>query len=70
MPELSIMRFDEHGVPTTEKNRGWRTALLQLILKSFINQKVADEVFGAPKTTEAFHRYNSTLQHFGIRADG
>ena len=64
MPELSIMRFDDHGVPTTEKNRGWRTCLLQLILKSHISQKTADEVFGAPKTTEAFHRYNSTLRSF------
>jgi len=64
MPELSIMRFDEHGIPTTEKNRGWRTCLLQLILKSFISQKKADEIFGAPPITEAFHRYNSTLQVF------
>ena len=64
MPELSIMRFDDHGVPTTEKNRGWRTCLLQLILKSHISQKVADEVFGKPPTTEAFHRYNNTLRVF------
>lgn len=64
MPELSIMRFDDHGVPTTEKNRGWRTCLLQLILKSHISQQVADEVFGKPPTTEAFHRYNNTLRVF------
>ena len=64
MPELSIMRFDEHGVPLDEKFRGWRTCLLQLILKSAITEKIADEVFGRPKTTPAFHRYNSTLQSF------
>jgi hypothetical protein len=64
MPELSIMRFDEHGVPLDEKFRGWRTCLLQLILKSVITEKVADEIFGRPKTTPAFHRYNSTLQSF------
>lgn len=64
MPELTIMRFDEHGVPTTEKYRGWRTCLLQLILKSVITEKMADEVFGKPATTEAFHRYNATLQTF------
>ena len=64
MPELSVMRFDEHGVPTTEKNRGWRTCLLQLILKSIITQKKAEEVFGLPPITEAFHRYNFTLQQF------
>lgn len=64
MPELSIMRFDEHQVPLDEKFRGWRTCLLQLILKSAITEKTADEIFGRPKTTEAFHRYNSTLQSF------
>jgi hypothetical protein len=72
MPELTVMRFDEHGVPTTEKYRGWRTALLQLILKGVITEKKANEVFGKPATTEAFHRYNATLQNFrnqGSRLD-
>ena len=64
MPELSIMTFDEHRVPLAEKFRGWRTCLLQLILKSAISEKKADKIFGAPKTTEAFHRYNMTLQSF------
>jgi hypothetical protein len=63
-PELSVMRFDEHGVPTTEKYRGWRTCLLQLILKGVISEKKAEELFGKPATTPAFHRYNQTLQHF------
>jgi hypothetical protein len=61
-PELSVMRFDEHGIPTTEKYRGWRTCLLQLILKGIISQQKAEEVFGKPPTTPAFHRYNSMLQ--------
>lgn len=63
-PELSIMRFDEHGVPLAEKYRGWRTPLLQLILKGVITEKKADEIFGKPPITKAFHRYNSTLQRF------
>lgn len=63
-PELSVMRFDEHGVPLAEKYRGWRTCLLQLILKGVISEKKADEIFGKPKTTPAFHRYNRTLQVF------
>jgi hypothetical protein len=63
-PELSIMRFDDHGVPLAEKYRGWRTCLLQLILKGAISEKKANEVFGKPSTTPAFHRYNATLQHF------
>jgi hypothetical protein len=64
MPELSTFRFDEHGVPTTEKFRGWRTCTLQLILKGVISEKKANEVFGKPATTPAFHRYNATLQQF------
>lgn len=64
MPELSMMRFDEHGVPTTEKFRGWRTCLLQLILKSIITEEKADEVFGKPPVTKEFDRYNYTLQCF------
>ena len=63
-PELSVMRFDEHGIPTYEKFRGWRTALLQIILKGIISEEKAIEVFGKPPVTKAFHRYNSTLQQF------
>lgn len=64
MPELSIMRFDEHGVPLDEQRRGWRTCLLQLILKGFISEQKAIKIFGHPKQTEAFARYNRTLQEF------
>lgn len=64
VPELSIMRFDDHGVPTTEKYRGWRTCLLQLILKSAITEKDAVEFFGKPPVTEEFDRYNWTLRCF------
>jgi hypothetical protein len=64
MPELSIMRFDDHGVPLDERKRGWRTALLQLILKGIITEEKANKAFGSPKQTEQFHRYNSMLQSF------
>jgi hypothetical protein len=64
MPELSIMNFDEHGIPLAEKMRGWRTVLLQLILKQVIAEDKANAVFGPPKTTPAFHRYNALLQSF------
>lgn len=63
-PELSIMRFDDHGIPTAEKYRGWRTCLLQLILKGVVSEKKAEEIFGKPATTEAFQRYNRTLRDF------
>jgi len=63
-PELSVMRFDDHGIPLAEKYRGWRTPLLQLILKGIISERKANEVFGKPATTPAFDRYNRTLQNF------
>lgn len=64
VPELSIMTFDEHGVPLAERRRGWRTPLLQLILKGIISEDKANKTFGKPKVTKQFHRYNSTLQAF------
>jgi hypothetical protein len=64
MPELSVMKFDDHGVPLDEKYRGWRTCLLQLILHGIITQEKAEEVFGKAPVTPAFHRYNATLQRF------
>lgn len=62
--ELSVMDFDEHGVPLAEKYRGWRTPLLQLILKKVITEKQANKYFGEPKQTKAYDRYNSTLKSF------
>ena len=64
MPELSVMRFDDHGIPTAEKFRGWRTCTLQLILKGVITEKQCEAMFGKVPTTPAFHRYNRTLQSF------
>lgn len=64
MPELSIMNFDEHGAPLAERRRGWRTPLLQLILKGIITEEKANQVFGKPRQDKAFDRYNSTLQAF------
>lgn len=64
MPELSLMNFDSHGAPLAEKRRGWRTCLLQLILKGVITETEANTVFGKPKVTPAYHRYNSSLQAF------
>lgn len=64
MPELTIMGFDEHGAPLAERRRGWRTVLLQLILKGYISEEKANKVFGKPKHHKEFDRYNSLLQSF------
>lgn len=64
MQELSVMNFDEFGAPLAEKRRGWRTPLLQLILKGFISETKANKVFGRPRETRAYARYNGILKSF------
>ena len=64
MPELSIMNFDQYGAPLAERRRGWRTPLLQMILKGIITEETANKVFGKPRNDAAFARYNSMLQEF------
>src|ERR1035437_5431709 len=58
MPEYTIMGFDDHGIPLAEKYRGWRTVLLQLILKGILTEKVAHKVFGEADLP-CSGRYNS-----------
>jgi hypothetical protein len=64
MPEYTVMGFDDRGVPLAEKYRGWRTAILQLILKQFTTEEKAHQVFGAADRCCA-GKYNSIL--YGIR---
>lgn len=66
MPEYSLMRFDEHGVPVNERRRGWRTCLLQLILKGVLTEAEAHFEFGSA-IGPASGRYNSTLYAFRNR---
>lgn len=60
MPEYSFMNFDEHGVPLAEKRRGWRTCLLQMVLKGIISEARAVQAFGVAHGP-ASERYNRTL---------
>lgn len=64
MPEYTVMGFDEHGVPLAERYRGWRTAILQLILKGMITETKAHKEFG-PAERCCAERYNSIL--YGLR---
>lgn len=66
MPEYSIMRFDEHDIPLDERRRGWRTCLLQLLLKEALTEEKAIEVFGEAQGP-ASTRYLSTLYGFRNR---
>lgn len=64
MQEFSQIEFDEHDVPLYESRRGWRTVLLQLVLKSAIKEVVVNKVFGRP---EGKHAYRYNLIMYGIR---
>jgi len=66
MPEYTVMGFDDHGVPLAEKYRGWRTVLLQMILKGLLTEKVAHKVFGEANLPCA-ERYNTILRSFRNR---
>ena len=63
MLEYSVMRFDEHNLPTREKYRGWRTVLLELIRQGFLEERVANHVFGEPRGPAA-RRWLEILQSF------
>jgi hypothetical protein len=65
--ELSLMYFDEHDIPVSERRRGWRTCLLQLILKGIITEEKAHAIFGRPGNSEAWTRYNGLLYEFRNR---
>jgi hypothetical protein len=66
MPEYTVMDFDEHGVPLAEKYRGWRTCILQLVLKGLINEDLANKVFGYAHGPVS-NRYLETLYGFRNR---
>lgn len=63
MPEYSLVNFDEHGVPLAERLRGWRTVLLQLIIKGALTEETANAVFGKARGP-ASERYLRTLYGF------
>jgi hypothetical protein len=60
-PEWSVMRFNEHGVATKERYRGWRTAMLVLIVAEVLTEEEVDAAFGKPMG-EAGAWYRSQLQ--------
>jgi hypothetical protein len=60
-PEWSVMRFSEHGAATKEKYRGWRTAMLVLIVAEVLTESEVDRAFGRP-TGEAGAWYRQQLK--------
>ena len=60
-PEWSVMRFNSHGVATKEKYRGWRTAMLVLIVADILTEAEVEAAFG-PAEGEAAVWYKKQLQ--------
>lgn len=69
-PEWSVMRFDMWDVPICEAYRGWRTALLQLILKGVLTEEEVDRAFGPVVLNPASELYRQTLQGYRARKRG
>lgn len=67
-PEWTVMRFDQWNVPIAELYRGWRTALLQMMLKNIITEEEVDRAFGPVVLNPASELYRQQLQsHRAIR---
>jgi hypothetical protein len=60
-PEWSVMRFNEYDVPTCEKYRGWRTAMLKLIIDGILTEEEVDRAFGPVTTGEVSALYREQL---------
>jgi hypothetical protein len=67
MPEFSVCNFDDHGVVLQEAYRGWRTVLLQLLVKRMVTEETVTRVFGEAHGPAA-QRYLQILQ--GFRTQG
>lgn len=66
-PEWSLMHFSDFDVPLSERYRGWRTALLALILADVLTEDEVNRAFGPVVLNEASELYRETLQHYRER---
>jgi len=63
-PEWSLMRFDEFDVPTSERFRGWRTALLRLIQEGVLTEEEVDRAFGPVSMGDVSLLYREQLEDY------
>lgn len=61
MIEYSVMRFDAHGLATTEKYRGWRTVGIELIRQGYVSEAEFNRVFGEARGPAA-QRWGEIMQ--------
>lgn len=62
-PEWSLMRFNQWDVPICEKYRGWRTALLQLMLADVLTEDEVNRAFGPVPLNQTSELYRETIQN-------
>ncbi len=63
-PEWSLLHFDEFDVPITEKYRGWRTAILQMILQDVVTEEEVNRAFGpVPLHSVSLHYRQQLYTH-------
>jgi hypothetical protein len=61
-PEWSLMKFDEFDVPIAERWRGWRTAMLHLIVAGVLTEEEVDRAFGPVPLDSVSLEYRRHLQ--------
>jgi hypothetical protein len=49
IPEFSLWEFDSRDVPVRERERGYRTVLLTLIIQGMLTEEKVNQVFGRPE---------------------
>jgi hypothetical protein len=69
-PEWSLMYFDEFDVPIKERYRGWRTSLLNLILRDVISEAEAVDAFGPVPLSDVSLVYRKTLYAHRMKKGG
>lgn len=62
-PEWSLMWFNEWNVPTAERYRGWRTAMMQLILADVLTEQEVERAFGPVPLNATSELYRQTIQN-------
>lgn len=66
MPEYSTYVIDDRDIIHKQKQKGWRTPLLQVILKGYLPEQKAIKIFGEPRG-EASVVYRRTLYEWRNR---
>jgi hypothetical protein len=61
MYEWSVLRLDNHGIPSGEAFRGWRTVAIQLVEKEIITEQQCHKIFGVPSPNVISARYFRSL---------